>query len=525
VIKVNKKIIAIMIVGWLLTAIPTITGLEETEDVNTTTPYFHATQIPFANVYVDDDAPSDWYDETHVRTIQEGIDNASIGDTIFVYSGIYYENVIVNKTVNLVGEDRNNTIINGGGTSDTIYISADNVNISEFAIQNGYSFGIYIRSSYNIITDNNITNNSHTGIMLFEGSSNNIVSKNIIINNNALGIWGHLSDDNIITDNIITDHDACGISIGGTLIQDFIGNNTITNNIITNNDYGIGLYCSNNNIVYNNEITNGDYGIHIEESSNNNIIGNTILNNKWYGVRIRGWVEKMDPLSIHNFVNDEIPFTKGIVSTYGDCGNNSLYHNNIINNNPNAIDDCTLNPNVWDNGYPSGGNYWDDYTGTDPDGDGIGNSCYSIPGAIGNQDNYPIMTAIGITSNPPNKPIIEGILEGQPGECYKYNGTTCDPDLDDIRYVFDWDDGSYTWTDYYTSGETGEAEHNWSTQGTYNVRVKARDRYGYESEWSDPIDVVMPVNQASSQLSNPLLQKLSQQIPNAFPILRQLLGL
>ena len=67
-------------------------------------------------IYVDDDADPGWYDATHVRTIQEGIDNATAGDTVFVYGGTYYENVVVNKIVDLIGEDEDITTIDGGGS-------------------------------------------------------------------------------------------------------------------------------------------------------------------------------------------------------------------------------------------------------------------------------------------------------------------------------------------------------------------------------------------------------------------------
>ena len=68
-------------------------------------------------VYVDDDAESTWYDHTHVRTIQEGINNASNGDTVFVYNGLYPENIIVNKTIDLSGEEKENTVIFGENVS------------------------------------------------------------------------------------------------------------------------------------------------------------------------------------------------------------------------------------------------------------------------------------------------------------------------------------------------------------------------------------------------------------------------
>src|SRR6056297_2381950 len=78
-------------------------------------------------IFVDDDAESSWYDETHVHTIQEGIDNASNSYTVFVYMGTYFENILVDKSIKLIGENRNNTIIDGGGSEDIIHVSSDNV--------------------------------------------------------------------------------------------------------------------------------------------------------------------------------------------------------------------------------------------------------------------------------------------------------------------------------------------------------------------------------------------------------------
>ena len=68
-----------------------------------------------------------------------------------------------------------------------------------------------------------------------------------------------------------------------------------------------------------------------------------------------------------------------------------IYHNNFINNEQNAYDGCN---NTWDNDYPSGGNFWDDYNGTDEDEDGIGDTPYPIPGGD-NDDRYPLMEPYG----------------------------------------------------------------------------------------------------------------------------------
>jgi len=94
--------------------------------------------------------------------IQDAIDNASDGDTVFVYddsSPYRVRNLIVDKSINLIGEDRDTTVIEGWGY--VIELSADWVNISEFTIQNGH-YGIYIGSNYSTISGNNIHSNITT---------------------------------------------------------------------------------------------------------------------------------------------------------------------------------------------------------------------------------------------------------------------------------------------------------------------------------------------------------------------------
>jgi len=81
---------------------------------------------------VDDDGPADFH------TIQEAINAANPGDTLNVYNGTYYENVRVNKTLSLIGQNRNTTIINGSQTGDVVHVTNNKVVISGFTIQRGY---------------------------------------------------------------------------------------------------------------------------------------------------------------------------------------------------------------------------------------------------------------------------------------------------------------------------------------------------------------------------------------------------
>ena len=97
-------------------------------------------------------------------------------------------------------------------------------------------------------------------------------------------------------------------------------------------------------------------------------------------------------------------------------------------------------------------------------------------------------------NNPPKKPSIPyGPLSGKAGINYTYNTSTIDPDNDNLYYLFDWDDGSNSnWFGPFESAEKVTVNHKWNDSGNYNIKVKAKDFYGVESEWSDPLTITMP---------------------------------
>ena len=272
--------------------------------------------------------------EGNYTSIQEAIDSASDNDTIYVSKGTYFENIIVTKPIELIGEDKNTTKINGKGSSFVIHISADYVKISGFTITNGSldSAGIKIVSSYNTISDCYISSNKNYGLYLDANpeSKNNIIKFNTFSNNNY-GIY---------TENAKTNN---------------ISSNTFTSSTL----YGIYLTTSSNdNLISDNKFTENNYAIRVKGSIINTVIKNQIMNNK-YGL-------------------------------YFCCGaQNNLAYNNVFINNTNWNANDALG-NKWDNGIV--GNYWDDYTGKDADGDGIGDTPYLIGGDKG--DNFPLMQPI-----------------------------------------------------------------------------------------------------------------------------------
>ena len=296
-----------------------------------------------ATIIVPDDYP----------TIQEAVNAASPGDTVFVRNGTYYENVVVNKTISLFGQDAESTILDGNATSDCVNIAADYVKISGFTIRNGGS------RPYT----------AYASIRLF--SSRNIILKNILIGSWCGVYMEHYSDYNLIANNTIMEN-LNGIS-GEMWHNTKIISNTIKNNLM---GIWIGPYSQNNIISFNNITGHWSEGIMMMQSSNNTFEGNNVIDNN-QGITIG--------------------FQKGFSS------GNKFFHNTIANRGKQVeLGQGESEPIIWDNGYPSGGNYWSDYTGVDvksgpaqdlPGSDGIGDTPYIID--ANNIDRYPLMNPFG----------------------------------------------------------------------------------------------------------------------------------
>ena len=120
-----------------------------------------------------------------------------------------------------------------------------------------------------------------------------------------------------------------------------------------------------------------------------------------------------------------------------------------------------------------------------------------------NENNNMKSVSDSIT-NPPNKPSGPfGPTTGKPGISYSYSAKAIDPDGDDVKLCFAWGDGTEYWTDYVDSGQSQSVSHSWSGDGTYNVRVKAQDKYGVESDWSNTLTVTIESNAAPYKPNRP----------------------
>jgi parallel beta-helix repeat protein len=218
-------------------------------------------------------------------SIQAAIDNADDGDTIFIHEGTYIENVVVNRTLSILGENSATTIIDGSKSGTTLTIVADDVSVQNITVRGGgpnaYESGIHVTGSSCNLTNDLVINNSLYGIYL-DSSFNALVSGNIVEENGADGIVLFGSTSNTVSTNIVRNNSF------GIHLYTSVQNNIVNNTLAANSHGGIDLFYSSNNLVEGNDATgNIGQGIMLEYSSNNNaLIGNVVRRTGGYGMTL-----------------------------------------------------------------------------------------------------------------------------------------------------------------------------------------------------------------------------------------------
>jgi parallel beta-helix repeat protein len=348
-------------------------------------------------------------------TIQAAINAANPGDTIAVSSGTYYENVVVNKTVSLIGENRNSTTIVGVVNSPiwetVIDVWADDVTISNLTVVNGGD-GIHLAARRSKVVNCTAYGNSD-GITIskystYPGPCQNYLRNNLLFNNSydlfLLGSWS--------LDDFINDIDTSNL-VNGKPVYYLVNKHDITINPVTFPDAGyVAIINSTNVQISNFSFSNNSDGLLIAFSPNT-LVENIEARNNFNGISvmcsprtaIKNCSFSINTSGIFLYYSDNATINGNSISNAYDgiylISSNEcvVYHNNFINN----MKQVYLHESVgaWDSGYPSGGNYWSDYNGTDmysgpgqnlTGSDSIGDTPYTIDST--NVDHYPLMNPV-----------------------------------------------------------------------------------------------------------------------------------
>lgn len=262
-------------------------------------------------------------EEVDYDTIQDALNASEDGDTIRVMEGTYFENIVINRSVSIVGFDKTTTVINGGGKGDVVNITNHGVTMRGFTIDGNSSsssgiridshngtmihdvicmnnkYGIYFSNSTRIVLQNtSFHNNSRTAVLLVN-ITNSVITNNTFLSNDICSIYLNNGTENIISNNEILYPGEYGI------ILRYSTKNSLTDNILKENQYGIYIWLSEynriqnnsirdcndgiyfnegyNNTIANNSIDSAEYAIYLRDSGGNTVFSNTIISNK-YGI-------------------------------------------------------------------------------------------------------------------------------------------------------------------------------------------------------------------------------------------------
>jgi len=272
-------------------------------------------------------------------------------------------------------------------------------NITNHAPKEDINCGIYLgdASTDNDVSGNNITASNWGGVYI-DGVSSNRFFGNIFVGDGL--VIGYMPQwDNVVENNLVNGKPLVYLEDASNLVVEDAGqvilvnctDITVRNLNLSYTSVGVELWKSSNSTVTNNTITTTSMlGIFLWSSSSNNVSGNKVSNNLYYGIQL--WYSS----------------------------NNRLYQNNIVNNAIQALAGPSGYSNLWDDGYPSGGNYWSDYTGADmfrgahqneTGSDGIGDTPYIID--LESEDSYPLTKPypwashdIGVTALTASKTVV-----------------------------------------------------------------------------------------------------------------------
>lgn len=404
--------------------------------------------------------------DVHVNSTSDG----ELNPAIYLYdvSNVRIEESLLNSTCNgvVVSDSDNVTISN-----------VDIVSYTGWGVDVSYSEDISVMDSYFM---------GSNGIQCVEASE--VVASSNHMDWVEMGIVLNGADNSTVQDNDFWD---CGTALSLTTVS----TSRITGNSANNSDWGIVMcwvfHCNvSGNVFHEMEATGmWSYG----GSHNNTIFSNVISNCSATGMIAVSTVDCTVTYNTFRNNSDDFWAVSGGVWLQ-DCSRMLLHHNGFYDNVPvHAYDEGT--GNRWNDSYPVGGNYWDDYAGPDDNqgpsqetsgSDGIGDYPYEFD--VDNRDEYPLVDALN-TNTRPSATFTVTPDKADTGEEFSVDATGCSDEqdsADDLRVRWDWD-GDGTWDTTFSTDKT--TTHVFLLPGNYTIRMEVLDTGGLSNITSEAVEV------------------------------------
>lgn len=475
---------------------------------------------------------SDWVNVTGLTV--ENTPFSSIGVSLYGSDGCHIaDNVVVGPRtgVALFSSHHNtigaNTVNVSGRTygSSGIHLERSHDNTIANNLVSGSSLGIHLEGSDGNIIDSNTFLDNPTEIFLDHSAYTSVlgdmdlksgfsisgdepehwtthtIDTSIAVNGEPVYYWKNVTGGivpmnagQVILANctavVVTNQNISNVS--SAVLLGFTSNSLIFRNNFSDNGVGISLSHSGGNIIADNILFQNGDGIDLESSEGNSIAHNEVIYNR-VGISVH-------PHSSNNTVFGNLIMNntyRGLFLDYSE--DNRIYHNSFLDNTEHAFDDSFWHPTGWDNGYPSGGNYWSGFTvldekngpNQDYDGsDGIRDAQYFVPSTQNLKDRYPLVSPYEYTGNKPpvctmGDPTYYGFMSGT----YTLRGAAYDSDGVVEKVELRIDDGDWKQVDG-TSFWSSDVDTRTLSRGRHHIHVRCFDGMEYSEEISVPVMVV-----------------------------------